>query len=214
MTPPLRWARWTAMAGGAVAAAAFAGLVFTTRRANVVERRAADAGNAAAVAGYLSLVTPVEPNGGDYQLPALLSAANTLASARGWNAGLQVAWRGAPLLHDRIGLTPLDAATAALLGDGYTAAYVRRYVGDIALAPLLDRDRWNSVGWVAVWRSVPPDPISPTALDLGRNRGGGDAGVGAGAGAPGRSERGACHRCYPRARTNARGTGGHDSAGR
>lgn len=166
MTPPLRWARWTAMAGGAVAAAAFAGLVFTTRRANVVERRAADAGNAAAVAGYLSLVTPVEPNGGDYQLPALLSAANTLASARGWNAGLQVAWRGAPLLHDRIGLTPLDAATAALLGDGYTATYVRRYVGDIALAPLLDRDRWNSVGWVAVWRSVPPDPISPTTLSL------------------------------------------------
>ncbi|MEO8199990.1 MAG: hypothetical protein ABI679_05645, partial [Gemmatimonadota bacterium] len=167
MTNSPRWVRWMAAAGAMVAASALAGLVVTAYRATNAELRAADGGIAAAVAGYLSLVTPVEPGGTDYQLPALLSAANTLANAPGWKAGLQVAWKGAPLLDDRIGLTPLEPSAATLLSAGMSATYVRRGEGDIALAPLLDRDRWNSVGWVAVWHSVPSQPISAITLSLG-----------------------------------------------
>lgn len=167
MTRPPRWTRWTAIGGGALAALALGGLVLSARRAATAERRAADSGSAAAVAGYLSLVTPAETAGGDYQLAALLSAANTLANAPRWKGGLQVAWRGAPLLHDSIGLAPLEPEATALLAEGYSATYVRRSVGDVALAPLLDRDRWNSVGWVAVWGSVSADPVSATTLSLG-----------------------------------------------
>lgn len=167
MRAHLRWSRWTAVVGGLGAAMALVGLLLTAGAAGKAERRAADTGNAVAVAGYLSLVTPARPDGGDYQLPALLSAAHTLRAAPGWRAGLQVAWRTAPLLPDSIGLAPIDPGTTRLLADGYSTTHVERAVGNVSLAPLLDGDLWNPVGWVAVWGSVPEDPPSPLTLSLG-----------------------------------------------
>jgi multiple sugar transport system permease protein len=163
-----QWIPWTSLAGMIIAGASMAGLVLTTRHALEGERAAADAGSATAVGGYLSLVTPVIPGTSDYQLPALLSAANTLAADPEWNNRLQVAWRSAPLLHDSIGLSSLAPATMALLADGYATVQVKRDGIPVTLAPLLDHDRWNSVGWVATWHSLEqesgPSAAWPIAL--------------------------------------------------
>ncbi|MEO8294214.1 MAG: sugar ABC transporter permease [Gemmatimonadota bacterium] len=156
---PSRWITWTGFIGVMVVAAAMTGLALTVRHAILRERRAADTGSAVAVAGYLSLVTPVGPGGSDYQLAALLSSANTIAANTAWTGHIQVAWRSAPLLRDSIDLTPLDPATSALLNDGYATAHVTRAGREISLAPLLDHDQWNSVGWVGVWNSLPVEPI-------------------------------------------------------
>jgi hypothetical protein len=161
-----RRARWPVLIGGIAAGVALVGLILTFLSARNRERQAADTGIAAAVAGYLSLVTPVERGGSDYHLASLLSAAHTLASAPGWGTGLQIAWRGAPLLPDSIDLAPLETEAAALLADGHTTTHVHRKAGAISLAPLPDRDR-KGVGWVAVWDSIPAAAPPPIALSIG-----------------------------------------------
>jgi multiple sugar transport system permease protein len=162
---PERWSRWTAGVGIVLAVVAMMGLVGTFLRARRVELRAADAGTATAVAGYLSLVTPAEPSSSDYQLPPLLSAAHTLASTPGWS-GIQVAWRNAPLLPDPIGLTPLAPEVEIFLSEGHASTHVERRIGDVTLVPLLDRDLWKAVGWVGAWGTVRGDPVTSLTLSL------------------------------------------------
>ena len=161
-----RWHRWTGGAGVLLAVLAVGGLVSAYRSALRNERQAADLGTAVAIAGYLSLVTPAEPNSSDYQLAALLSSSHTLARTVADRAGLQVAWRNAPLLDDSIGLTPLEPELVRLLSEGYATTRVDRPAGTISLAPLFDRDQWNTVGWVAFWGSIKPPRPSPFTLAL------------------------------------------------
>ena len=166
MTSTARAWRWTGAVGILLATVALGGMVSTYRTALQDERLAADLGSSMAIAGYLSLVTPTEPNSSDYQLAALLSASHTLVRAIRGTAGLQVAWRNAPLLDDTIGLTPLEPEVVHLLSDGYATARVERDAGVVSIAPLFDRDQWNTVGWVASWGSVTPTRPSPVTLAL------------------------------------------------
>lgn len=160
------WSRWTAAAGVVLAVLAVGGLISTYLDARQEERRAADLGTAVAVAGFLSLVTPAEPTSSDYQLAPLLSAAHTLARTVGERAGLQIAWRNAPLLADSIGLTPLEPEVVRLLSEGYTTTRVERDAAIVSIAPLFDRDQWNTVGWVGFWGSIAPPRPSPFTLAL------------------------------------------------
>lgn len=166
MSQPSKGYRWSGAVGLLIAAAAAGGLVSTYRGARSEQRRGADTGTSVAIAGYLSLVTPAEPDRNDYQLPALLSAAHTLARTVGDRAGLQVAWRNTPLLPDSVGLTPLEPETVRLLGEGYSTTQVQRDAGEVSIAPLFDRDQWSTVGWVAFWGSVKPQRTSPFTLAL------------------------------------------------
>jgi multiple sugar transport system permease protein len=167
MSETPRWSRWTGAVGILIAAVSLGGMVSSYLAARQHEREAADLGTAVAIAGYLSLVTPAEPGSSDYQLAALLSASHTLARTVGDRAGLQVAWRNAPLLDDSVGLTPLEPEILRLLSEGYSTTKVERAPGIISVAPLFDRDRWNTVGWVAFWGSVKPPRPSPFTLALG-----------------------------------------------
>jgi hypothetical protein len=166
MNPRARWSRRLGATGILLAIGAVGGLVATYQAARDRERQAADLGIATAIAGYLSLVTPGEPNSSDYQLAALLSASHTLDRTVGGRSGMQVAWRNTPLLKDSIGLTPLEPAVVRLLSDGYATARVDRDAGTVSLAPLFDRDQWNTVGWVGFWGAVIPSPPSPVTLAL------------------------------------------------
>jgi ABC-type sugar transport system permease subunit len=150
-----------------MAVVAVGGLVSSYLAARHRERQAADLGTAVAIAGYLSLVTPTEPNRSDYQLAALLSESHTLLRTVREQTGLQVAWRSAPLLGDSIGLAPLEPEVIRLLWDGYATARVARPAGVVSIAPLFDRDQWNTVGWVAFWGSIKPPRPSPYTLALG-----------------------------------------------
>lgn len=161
-----KWSRWTAAVGVVCAGLAVGGLISTYIDARHEERRDADLGTAVAIAGFLSLVTPAEPNSSDYQLAPLLSAAHTLARTVGERAGLQIAWRNAPLLEDSIGLTPLEPEAIRLLSEGYTTARVERDAAIVSIAPLFDRDQWNTVGWVGFWGSIAPPRPSPFTLAL------------------------------------------------
>lgn len=167
MKPALRWSRWTSAVGVLFSIVAVGGLVTSYLAARSRERQAADRGTAVAIAGYLSLVTPAEPNSSDYQLAALLSSAHTMARTVGERAGLQIAWRNAPLLPDTIGLTPLEPEIIRVLGEGYATTTVERPAGTVSVAPLFDRDQWNTVGWVAFWGSIKPLNPSPFTLAIG-----------------------------------------------
>ena len=166
MKPLPWWSRWTSAVGVLLAVIAVGGLVSSYLAARNRERQAADRGTAVAIAGYLALVTPAELNNGDYQLAALLSSSHTMLRTIGERAGLQVAWRNTPLLPDTIGLTPLEPAIVQVLRDGYATATVERPAGTISLAPLFDRDQWNTVGWVAFWGSIKPANPSPFTLTV------------------------------------------------
>jgi multiple sugar transport system permease protein len=161
-----RSSRWTDAVGVVLAVLAVGGLVSTYLTARQTERQAADLSSAVAIAGYLSLVTPAEPNSSDYQLAALLSSSHTIARTVGERAGIQVAWRNAPLLEDSIGLTPLEPEAVRLLSEGYATTKVERAAGTVSIAPLFDRDQWNTVGWVAFWGSIKPPRPSPFTLAL------------------------------------------------
>ena len=160
-----RWSRWTSAVGVIFSALAVGGLFWSYLAARGQERQAADRGTAVAIAGYLALVTPTEP-GGDYQLAALLSSAHTLARTVGERAGLQIAWRNAPLLPDTIGLTPLEPEVVRVLSDGYATTTVERPAGTVSLVPLFDRDQWTPVGWIAFWGSIRPPHPSPVTLAI------------------------------------------------
>jgi ABC-type sugar transport system permease subunit len=160
------WSRWTSAVGVFVAVVALGGLASSYSAARSRERQAADRGTASAIAGYLSLVTPVEPGSTDYQLAPLLSAAHTLARTVGERAGLQVAWHNTPLLPDTIGLTPLEPAFARVLGEGYATATAERPAGTVSIVPLFDRDQWSTVGWVAFWGSIKLPTPSPFTLTV------------------------------------------------
>lgn len=166
MRPHQRWNRWTAALGAAVALTALAGIVLTARRARTAEVRAANTASAMAAANYLSLIVPAGP-AGDYRLDFLLSAVNTLASSRLKGTGLQVAWRNTALLPDTIGLVPLEPGLVRRLESGYGAVYLSRPAGRVSVVPLLDRDLWSTLGWVAVWGTVSPPPVADTTLALG-----------------------------------------------
>ena len=166
MKPLPWWSRWTSAVGVLFAFVAVGGLVSSYLAARGHERQAADRGTASAIAGYLSLVTPAEPNTNDYQLAPLLSSAHTMARTVGERAGLQIAWRNTPLLPDTIGLTPLEPEIARVLDEGYATTTVERPAGIVSLAPLFDRDQWNTVGWVAFWGSIRPPNPSPFTLAI------------------------------------------------
>ncbi|MGE3525128.1 MAG: carbohydrate ABC transporter permease [Gemmatimonadales bacterium] len=166
MRPHQRWNRWTAALGAGVALVALTGIVLPARRARTAEVRAANTASAMAAANYLSLIVPAGP-GGDYRLDFLLSAVNTLASSRLKGTGLQVAWRNTALLPDTIGLVPLESGLVRRLESGYGAVYLSRPAGRVSVVPLLDRDLWNALGWVAVWGTVSPPPVADTTMALG-----------------------------------------------
>lgn len=164
----LRWRErvgWPRVIGAAAAALALVGMLWFADQTARAERGRSDQASAALVAGYLRLVTPADSTA-DYRLTMLLSAVHTLAADRRWNAGLQVAWHNAPLLPEQMGVAPLDAATQRVLAEGYRGTRVERAQGEIALVPLLDKDAWNTVGWVAVANTVPDPGHSSVAMLL------------------------------------------------
>ncbi|MFI5234977.1 MAG: carbohydrate ABC transporter permease [Gemmatimonadales bacterium] len=144
-----------ALLGASIGALALLGLWRTTLGA---ERTiAAESARTAAegVAGYLSLVVPVDRTG-EYDGSRLLSAAALVATSGFWQAGLQVASGATPLLADSGGPSLPDDAAAARLRTGTASALgVRPNGGREVFVPFFDRDLWGVVGWVAVWDAVP-----------------------------------------------------------
>jgi hypothetical protein len=117
---------------------------------------AADAYTAIAVAGYLTIVAPLDSTRSESQLIGLLSTVNTLGRAPGWRRNFQVGlgFGETALLPDSISLVPLGSpARQALLEDHLTRK--ESTAGTVAVAPMFDRDFRHSVGWVGAWRMVP-----------------------------------------------------------
>jgi hypothetical protein len=112
---------------------------------------------ARAVAGYLTVVAPVD-GGSDYQLIGLLSAVHTLAASPRWHRGIQVAWGNSPLLPDSLNVAPPDTIARRLFSDPGTTAFVERAGRTVALVPLLDKNLAHPIGWVAAWGMLAPDP--------------------------------------------------------
>lgn len=122
---------------------------------------AADAYTAIAIAGYLSVVAPLDSSRSDAQLISLLSMVNTLARAPGWRRNFQVGLGSGEttLLPDSIGLVPLgDSARHDLFDNHLTRK--SSSAGTIPVAPMFDRDFRQSVGWVAAWHTVPDQNAS------------------------------------------------------
>lgn len=113
--------------------------------------------DAAAVAGYLQVVTPAARGGADYDLAQLLIRARALDRLPGWSARVEVYHATAPLVR----------ATAPPLGADVLERLRRkvavRWVGEseVALAPLLDRDGWDVVGAVAARSGEDGWPVTP-----------------------------------------------------
>ena len=135
-------------------------------RARRAEFLAANTTTARAVAGYLSVVAPVDRGGSEFQLIAMLSAVHTLAASPRWHRGIQVAWGNSPLLSDSLRLAPLDTTTRRILADPSGTAVVERAGRAVALVPLLDRDLGYPIGWVAAWGMLAPEGSSPASMGL------------------------------------------------
>jgi len=160
--PPMRWPTVAVVAVGAGAIATMITVAGWTGR---LLRERANAEAAQAVAGYLTLVTRVGADG-RYDPAHLLSTASVLSGPSFRGAGLQVAWEGTTLLPDSVGLGRLDPATEARMVDGQRTVMVALRNGrTAAVVPLLDRDLWDTRGWVAVWGVVPPE-ADPARLVL------------------------------------------------
>lgn len=153
----LTGSRWAALLGGAGAVVAVVGMLVVSSRTRDQEFPLANAMTARAVAGYLSVVAPVDLAGSEYALVTLLSAVHTLRASPRWHRGLQVAWGNAPLLPDSLGLTPLESATRRALTDSGGPILLRRSGRSVALVSLLDREQRTSIGWVAIWGSLAPE---------------------------------------------------------
>ncbi len=150
---PTRHTRWSTIAGSLLAFGALAGLIGTGVATRRDSRRVAERALASSVAEYFSITVPADSAG--FRLPRLLIGASLLADASLWNAGLQVGWRGSPLLPDTVGLTPLDAADGRMLREpGAVLRLQRDRAGEVTLVPLIDPGLRQPVGWVAVWGAV------------------------------------------------------------
>jgi len=116
--------------------------------------------DAAAVAGYLPLVTPLARGSADYDLPQLLIRARALDELPGLSARFEIYHRTAPLVQATA--APLPAAVL----EGLRREVWVHWIGDreAALAPLLDRDGWDVVGVVAAYPDVGGWPLSPWLL--------------------------------------------------
>ena len=152
---------WLLLLGTLGVAGSLTGISWSSARYRHAVQRDAATQAAQGAAGYLSLVAPAD-SAGHYQPRPLLSLAHWMSGDPEWRAGLQISWRGAALLPDRIGLLPLHPADARRLAQGYAQVRLRRHAaGDVVVVPLLDRDLWDAVGWIAVWRALPPPPADP-----------------------------------------------------
>ncbi|HXE56410.1 MAG TPA: sugar ABC transporter permease [Gemmatimonadales bacterium] len=164
--PPGGPPQWPVVAGIGAGVIALSLILWIGHRARERLRTEADAMLAASVAGYLTLVTPVDRTGG-YHPARLVSEANLLANSTFWGAGLQVAVGSVPLVADTVGLFPLDRELLRAVERGQSLVRARHQrLGRVAIVPLLDRDLWDRVGWVAVWRSVPVERTSDAGFAL------------------------------------------------
>ncbi len=155
MTAP---ARWRAGALLAMAAGALLPLALARRARNGYERTLA-ARNATTTAAYLTIVTPVARRGGaGYDLPQLLIRARALDELPGFSGRFEIYYATAPLL--RATAPPLGAATLQRLRREAAV----RWTGEVALAPLLDRDGWDVMGGVAARPDAGTWPVSPWSL--------------------------------------------------
>lgn len=154
--PRLPW--WLLLLGILGVGGSLTGLAWSSGRFHRSLQLEAAVQAARGAAGFLSLAAPTD-NAGHYRPGPLVSLAHALAADPGWDAGLQVSWRGAPLLPDRIRLLPLGKGEVRRLAQGYAQVRLSRPdAGQVALVPLLDRDLWDAVGWVAVWHAAPTPP--------------------------------------------------------
>lgn len=142
-----------------------AGLMEIAARARQAEFFTANAQVGQAVAGYLTVVAPVDGRS-EYQLIGLLSAVHTLAASPRWHRGIQVAWGNSTLLPDSLGIAPLDSTTRIQLSDPGGTARVRRAGRSVALVPLLDRNLAQPIGWVAAWSMLASERKSAVRLSL------------------------------------------------
>ena len=155
MTAP---ARWRAGALLAMAAGALLPLALARRARNGYERTLA-ARNATTTAAYLTIVTPVARRvGAGYDLPQLLIRARALDELPGFSGRFEIYYATAPLL--RATAPPLGAATLQRLRREAAV----RWTGEVALAPLLDRDGWDVMGGVAARPDAGTWPVSPWSL--------------------------------------------------
>lgn len=155
--------RWPLPAGSLVTVLALGGLWWTAGRTEARLQAETDLALAQQAAAYLATVTPEGPGG--YHVPALLSAAHRVAQAAFWPANLQVGLAGAPLLPDSVGLAPLPVRDLEALELGSGSVVARHAAVRATVVPLLDTDRWETVGWVAVWHGLAPRP-RPVAAPL------------------------------------------------
>ena len=141
-----------------MAAGALLPLVLATRARNGYERKLA-ARNATTTAAYLTIVTPVARRvGAGYDLPQLLIRARALDELPGFSGRFEIYYATAPLL--RATAPPLGAATLQRLRREGAV----RWTGEVALAPLLDRDGWDVMGGVAARPDAGTWPVSPWSL--------------------------------------------------
>ena len=141
-----------------MAAGALLPLVLATRARNGYERTLA-ARNATTTAAYLTIVTPVARRvGAGYDLPQLLIRARALDELPGFSGRFEIYYATAPLL--RATAPPLGAATLQRLRREGAV----RWTGEVALAPLLDRDGWDVMGGVAARPDTGTWPVSPWSL--------------------------------------------------
>lgn len=113
--------------------------------------------DAAAVAAYVQVVTPVARGGADYDLGQLLIRARALDRLPGWSARVEVYHATAPLV--RATAAPLDADLLERLRRKVAVRWLGE--SEVALAPLLDRTGWDVVGAVAARPSEPGWPVTP-----------------------------------------------------
>ncbi|MEP7326207.1 MAG: hypothetical protein ABI836_09690 [Gemmatimonadota bacterium] len=165
LADPLTSRRWIALLSAVAGAVVVLGMLDLAARARRAEFLAANSQIASAVAGYLTVVAPVD-GGSEYQLIGLLSAVHTLAASPRWRRGIQVAWGNSPLLPDSLNLAPLDTTTMRLLAQPSGSAFVERGGLGVGLVPLLDRDLGHSIGWVAAWGTLAFEGRSLTRLGL------------------------------------------------
>ena len=157
MRPVIGWRALAGIAG--IAAALLPGLV--ARRGAARAARAVDERLAAAVAGYVALVTPsaTVPAAG-YDPRGLLVTARRLETLPGWSAPVEV----------YAARTPLLAAGTPGLEPRVWGALIRHEeslpLRGGTLVALKDRDQWDVVGAVWVGRRTAPDDRRPVVTGI------------------------------------------------
>lgn len=159
--------RWPLLVGPLIALASVPGLRWSAAGAAERLRQESDAALARAAVAYLTVVTPPGTASG-YDAARLLSAAHTLGSSSFWRGGLQVSLGTAPLLPDTVGLLPVPDSVLVLLDRGAAQVAVKHARVPAMLVPLLDRDRWATLGWAAAWGTLGPphQPLHTRVLTL------------------------------------------------